>query len=103
MDKEKVLGLLDQLKPILAGKAESIGAEMAKQLTATLDHTRAEVVRSEGMALGIRLQGLVQAVSNASLPGTELRFTDEEKPVWEELKSLTDKERTDIFRGVHLF
>lgn len=103
MDKEKVLGLLDQLKPILAGKAESIGAETAKQLTATLDQTRAEVVQSEGMALGISLQGLVQAVSNASLPGTELRFTDEEKPVWEALKSLTDKERTDIFRGVHLF
>ena len=103
MDKEKVLGLLDQLKPILAGKAESIGAETAKQLTATLDQTRAEVVQGEGMALGISLQGLVQAVSNASLPGTELRFTDEEKPVWEELNSLTDKERTDIFRGVHLF
>lgn len=103
MDKEKVLGLLDQLKPILAGKAESIGAETAKQLTATLDQTRAEVVQSEGIALGISLQGLVQAVSNASLPGTELRFTDEEKPVWEELKSLTDKGRTDIFRGVHLF
>ncbi|HFI0064026.1 TPA: hypothetical protein ACGORS_000170 [Streptococcus suis] len=103
MDKEKVLGLLDRLKPILAGKAESIGAETAKQLTATLDQTRAEVVQSEGMALGISLQGLVQAVSNASLPGTELRFTDEEKPVWEELNSLTDKERTDIFRGVHLF
>ncbi|HFI0056150.1 TPA: hypothetical protein ACGORT_001162 [Streptococcus suis] len=103
MDKEKALGLLDQLKPILAGKAESIGAETAKQLTATLDQTRAEVVQSEGMALGISLQGLVQAVSNASLPGTELRFTDEEKPVWEELNSLTDKERTDIFRGVHLF
>ncbi|HFI0746195.1 TPA: hypothetical protein ACGOYA_000181 [Streptococcus suis] len=103
MDKEKVLGLLDQLKPILAGKAESIGAETAEQLTAILDQTRAEVVQGEGIALGISLQGLVQAVSDASLSGTELRFTDEEKPVWEELKSLTDKERTDIFRGVHLF
>ncbi|MFH0373684.1 hypothetical protein [Streptococcus sp. A22] len=103
MDKEKVLGLLDQLKPILAGKAESIGAETAEQLTAILDQTRAEVVQGEGIALGISLQGLVQAVSNASLSGTELRFTDEEKSVWEELKSLTDKERTDIFRGVHLF
>lgn len=60
MDKEKVLGLLDQLKPILAGKAESIGAETAEQLTATLDQTRAEVVQSEGMALGISLQGCFQ-------------------------------------------
>lgn len=103
MDKEKVLSLLDQLKPILAGKAETIGAKTANQLTAALDQTRAEVVQSEGIALGTSLQGLVQAVSNASLPATNLRFTDEERPVWEELKTLTDKERTDVLRGVYLF
>lgn len=103
MDKEKVLSLLDQLRPILASKTDTIGAKMANQLTVVLDQTRAEVEKREGVALAISLQGLVQAVANASFPGTDLRFTDQERPVWEELKSLTDKERTDVFRGVHLF
>lgn len=56
----------------------------------------------DGVALATSLLGFVQTISNASLPGTNLRFTEQEGPVWEELKTLAEKAGEDGLRGLHL-
>ncbi|MFM0899428.1 hypothetical protein P7J55_04000 [Streptococcus suis] len=48
------------------------------------------------------LSEFVQMISKASLPGANLRFTDQERPVWEEFKALTEQARADGQRGLHL-
>lgn len=56
----------------------------------------------DGVALATSLLGFVQTISNASLPGTNLRFTEQKGPVWEELKTLAEKAGEDGLRGLHL-
>ncbi|MEG3244907.1 hypothetical protein [Streptococcus suis] len=102
MDKKRVIELLDQLSPILAGKEEEIGKEKTGKLQSALLVAKEDVVSKDGVALATILSGFVQAVSNASLPGSNLRFTDQERPVWEELKALTEKAGEDGLRGLHL-
>ncbi|HFI0563691.1 TPA: hypothetical protein ACGO35_001407 [Streptococcus suis] len=102
MDKERVIELLDQLSPILAGKEEEIGKEKTVKLQSALELVKEDVASKEGLALETSLSGFVQTISNASLPGTNLRFTDQERPVWEEFKSLTEQAREDGQRGLHL-
>ncbi|HEM5095059.1 TPA: hypothetical protein U1266_000314 [Streptococcus suis] len=65
--------------------------------------TKEDVASKDGVALATSLSGFVQAISNASLPGTNLRFTDQERPVWEEFKVLTEQARADDQRGFQLF
>ncbi|HFI2440359.1 TPA: hypothetical protein ACGO54_001060 [Streptococcus suis] len=102
MDKERVINLLDQLSSILAGKEEEIGKEKAGKLQSVLLVAKEDVASKEGVALANSLSGFVQTISNASLPGANLRFTDQERPVWEEFKALTEKAREDGQRGLHL-
>ncbi|MFM0785513.1 hypothetical protein [Streptococcus suis] len=102
MDKKRVIELLDQLSPILAGKEEEIGKEKTGKLQSALLVDKEDVASKEGLALETSLSGFVQMISNASLPGTNLRFTAQESPVWEELKALTEKAGEDGLRGLHL-
>ncbi|HEM6346551.1 TPA: hypothetical protein U2D23_001651 [Streptococcus suis] len=102
MDKKRVIELLDQLSPILAEKEETIGKELTEKLQSALLVTKEDVVGKDGVALATSLSGFVQTISNASLPGANLRFTDQERPVWEELKALTEQAREDGLRGIHL-
>ncbi|HFI0354295.1 TPA: hypothetical protein ACGOV8_001540 [Streptococcus suis] len=102
MDKQRVIDLLDQLSPILAGKEETIGKELTEKLQSALLVTKEDVASKDGVALATSLSGFVQTISNASLPGTNFRFTDQESPVWEELKALTEQTREDGLRGLHL-
>ncbi|HFU4189943.1 TPA: hypothetical protein ACGO8C_001461 [Streptococcus suis] len=103
MDKERVINLLDQLSPILAGKEETIGKELTEKLQSALLVTKEDVASKDGVALATSLSGFVQTISNASLPGANLRFTDQERPVWEEFKVLTEQARADDQRGFQLF
>ncbi|HFI0645190.1 TPA: hypothetical protein ACGO4K_000985 [Streptococcus suis] len=103
MDKKRVIELLDQLSPILAEKEETIGKELTEKLQSALLVTKEDVVGKDGVALATSLSGFVQAISNASLPGANLRFTDQERPVWEEFKVLTEQARADDQRGFQLF
>ncbi|HEL2254494.1 TPA: hypothetical protein U2D00_001193 [Streptococcus suis] len=64
--------------------------------------TKEDVASKDGVALATSLLGFVQTISNASLPGTNLRFTEQEGPVWEELKTLAEKAGEDGLRGLHL-
>ncbi|MFM0855861.1 hypothetical protein P7J58_07725 [Streptococcus suis] len=102
MNKERVINLLDQLSSILAGKEETIGKKLTEKLQSALLVAKEDVASKEGLALETSLSGFVQTISNASLPGTNLRFTDQERPVWEEFKALTEKAREDGQRGLHL-
>ncbi|HFI0078776.1 TPA: hypothetical protein ACGO39_000221 [Streptococcus suis] len=102
MNKERVINLLDQLSSILAGKEEEIGKEKTGELQSVLLVAKEDVASKEGVALATSLSGFVQTISNASLPGANLRFTDQERPVWEEFKALTEKAREDGQRGLHL-
>ncbi|HFU4055175.1 TPA: hypothetical protein ACGO6G_001228 [Streptococcus suis] len=102
MDKERVINLLDQLSPILAGKEETIGKKLTEKLQSALLVAKEDVASLDGVALATSLSGFVQTISNASLPGTNLRFTDQERPVWEEFKALTEQAREDGQRGFHL-
>ncbi|HFR3475012.1 TPA: hypothetical protein ACHU97_000901 [Streptococcus suis] len=102
MDKKRVIELLDQLSPILSGKEETVGKELTKKLQSALLVTKEDVASKDGVALATSLSGFVQAVSNARLPGSNLRFTAQEGPVWEELKALTEKAGEDGLRGIHL-
>ncbi|HHW4948803.1 TPA: hypothetical protein ACU0L0_000354 [Streptococcus suis] len=102
MDKKRVIELLDQLSPILAGKEETVGKELTEKLQSALLVTKEDVASKDGVALATTLSGFVQIISNASLPGTNLRFTDQESPVWEELKTLAEKAGEDGLRGLHL-
>ncbi|MBO4107775.1 hypothetical protein [Streptococcus suis] len=102
MDKQRVIDLLDRLSPILAGKEETIGKALTEKLQSALLVAKEDVASKDGVALATSLSGFVQTISNASLPGTNLRFTDQERPVWEELKSLTEQTREDGLRGIHL-
>ncbi|WP_029187082.1 hypothetical protein [Streptococcus suis] len=102
MDKERVINLLDQLSPILAGKEKEIGKEKTVKLQSVLELVKEDVASKEGLALETSLSGFVQSISNASLPGANLRFTDQERPVWEEFKALTEQAREDGQRGLHL-
>ncbi|WP_105124596.1 hypothetical protein [Streptococcus suis] len=102
MDKQRVIDLLDQLSPILAGKEETTGKELTEKLQSALLVTKEDVASKDGVALATSLSGFVQAISNASLPGANLRFTDQERPVWEEFKVLTEQIREDGLRGLHL-
>ncbi|HEL1767145.1 TPA: hypothetical protein TXV04_000214 [Streptococcus suis] len=102
MDKKRVIELLDQLSPILAGKEETVGKELTEKLQSALLVAKEDVVSKDGVALATILSGFVQTISNASLPGANLRFTDQEGPVWEELKALTEKAGEDGLRGLHL-
>ncbi|WP_449459965.1 hypothetical protein [Streptococcus suis] len=102
MNKERVINLLDQLSSILAGKEEEIGKEKTGKLQSVLLVAKEDVASKEGVALANSLSGFVQIISNASLPGANLRFTDQERPVWEEFKALTEKAREDGQRGLHL-
>ncbi|HFI0424238.1 TPA: hypothetical protein ACGOWZ_000812 [Streptococcus suis] len=102
MDKERVINLLDQLSPILSGKEETIGKELTEKLQSALELVKEDVASKEGLALETSLSGFVQSISNASLPGANLRFTDQERPVWEEFKALTEQAREDGQRGLHL-
>ncbi|MFI3087929.1 hypothetical protein [Streptococcus sp. 2022WUSS037] len=103
MDKKRIIELLDQLSPILAGKEESIGKELTEKLQSALLVAKEEVASKEGVALANSLSGFVQMISKASLPGANLRFTDQERPVWEEFKALTEQARADGQRGFQLF
>ncbi|HEM5997519.1 TPA: hypothetical protein U2B30_000924 [Streptococcus suis] len=103
MDKHRIIDLLDQLSPILAGKEETIGKELTEKLQSALLVTKEDVASKDGVALATSLSGFVQTISNASLPGTNLRFTDQESPVWEEFKVLTEQARADDQRGFQLF
>ncbi|HFI0176449.1 TPA: hypothetical protein ACGORP_000840 [Streptococcus suis] len=102
MDKKRVIELLDQLSPILSGKEETIGKELTEKLQSALELVKEDVASKEGLALETSLSGFVQSISNASLPGANLRFTDQERPVWEEFKALTEQAREDGQRGLHL-
>ncbi|HEM3450592.1 hypothetical protein V9Z57_02160 [Streptococcus suis] len=102
MNKERVINLLDQLSSILAGKEEEIGKEKTGKLQSVLLVAKEDVASKEGVALANSLAGFVQTISNASLPGANLRFIDQERPVWEEFKALTEKAREDGQRGLHL-
>ncbi|HEL2056104.1 TPA: hypothetical protein TY413_001423 [Streptococcus suis] len=102
MDKQHIIDLLDQLSPILAEKEKTIGKELTEKLQSALLVTKEDVASKDGVALATSLSGFVQTISNASLPGTNLRFTDQESPVWEELKALTEQTREDGLRGLHL-
>ncbi|HFR3505043.1 TPA: hypothetical protein ACHVAK_001899, partial [Streptococcus suis] len=102
-DKQRIIDLLDQLSPILAGKEETIGKELTEKLQSALLVTKEDVASKDGVALATSLSGLVQTISNASLPGANLRFTDQERPVWEEFKVLTEQARADDQRGFQLF
>ncbi|HFI0214774.1 TPA: hypothetical protein ACGO10_001652 [Streptococcus suis] len=102
MDKKRIIELLDKLSPILAGKEEEIGKEKTVKLQSALELVKEDVVSKDGVALATSLSGFVQTISNASLPGTNLRFTDQERPVWEEFKALTEQAREDGQRGLHL-
>ncbi|MFH6656032.1 hypothetical protein [Streptococcus suis] len=101
MNKERVINLLDQLSSILAGKEEEIGKEKTGKLQSALLVAKEDVASKEGVALANSLSGFVQTISNASLPGANLRFIDQERPVWEEFKALTEKAREDGQRGLH--
>ncbi|HFR3976804.1 TPA: hypothetical protein ACGPBH_000915 [Streptococcus suis] len=103
MDKKRVIELLDQLSPILAEKEETIGKELTEKLQSALLVTKEDVASKDGVALATSLSGFVQTISNASLPGANLRFTDQERPVWEEFKVLTEQARADDQRGFQLF
>ncbi|HEP1793700.1 TPA: hypothetical protein VB881_000298 [Streptococcus suis] len=103
MDKKRVIELLDQLSPILSGKEETIGKELTEKLQSALLFAKGDVASKDGVALATSLSGFVQAISNASLPGANLRFTDQERPVWEEFKVLTEQARADDQRGFQLF
>ncbi|HEL9629447.1 TPA: hypothetical protein U0K61_000577 [Streptococcus suis] len=103
MDKKRIIELLDQLSPILAGKEETIGKKLTGKLQSALLVTKEDVASKNGVALATSLSGFVQTISNASLPGANLRFTDQERPVWEEFKVLTEQARADDQRGFHLF
>ncbi|HEL1648602.1 hypothetical protein [Streptococcus suis] len=103
MNKERVINLLDQLSSILAGKEEEIGKEKTGKLQSALLVAKEDVASKEGVALANSLSGFVQMISKASLPGANLRFTDQERPVWEEFKSLTEQARADDQRGFQLF
>ncbi|HFI0120715.1 TPA: hypothetical protein ACGPB3_001543 [Streptococcus suis] len=102
MDKERVINLLDQLSPILAGKEETIGKKLTEKLQSALLVAKEDVANKDGVALATSLSGFVQTISNASLPGANLRFTDQERLVWEEFKALTEQAREDGQRGLHL-
>ncbi|HFR3708655.1 TPA: hypothetical protein ACHV9L_001465 [Streptococcus suis] len=102
MNKERVINLLDQLSSILAGKEEEIGKEKTGKLQSALLVAKEDVASKEGVALANSLSGFVQIISKASLPGANLCFTDQERPVWEEFKALTEKAREDSQRGLHL-
>lgn len=102
MDKQRIIDLLDQLSPILAGKEETIGKELTEKLQSALHIVKEDVASKDGVALATSLSGFVQTISNASLPGTNFRFTDQESPVWEEFKVLTEQTREDGLRGLHL-
>ncbi|HEM3613904.1 TPA: hypothetical protein U1C23_000718 [Streptococcus suis] len=102
MNKERVINLLDQLSSILTGKEEEIGKEKTEKLQSVLLVAKEDVASKEGVALANSLSGFVQMISKASLPGTNLHFTDQELPVWEEFKALTEKAREDGQRGLHL-
>ncbi|HFI0936761.1 TPA: hypothetical protein ACGO17_001909 [Streptococcus suis] len=102
MDKKRVIELLDQLSPILAGKEETIGKKLTEKLQSALLVAKEDVANKDGLALATSLSGFVQTISNASLPGAKLRFTDQECPVWEEFKALTEQVREDGQRGLHL-
>ncbi|HEM3454587.1 hypothetical protein [Streptococcus suis] len=102
MNKEGVINLLDQLSSILAGKEEEIGKEKTGKLQSALLVAKEDVASKEGVALANSLSGFVQMISKASLLGANLRFTDQERPVWEEFKALTEKAREDGQRGLHL-
>ncbi|HFI0175174.1 TPA: hypothetical protein ACGO6P_001786 [Streptococcus suis] len=102
MDKKRIIELLDQLSPILAGKEEAIGKDLTEKLQSALLVTKEDVASKNGVALATSLSGFVQTISNASLPGANLRFTDQERPVWEEFKALTEQARADGQRGLHL-
>ncbi|HFI0790666.1 TPA: hypothetical protein ACGO62_000665 [Streptococcus suis] len=103
MDKERVINLLDQLSPILAGKEETIGKKLTEKLQSALLVAKEDVANKDGLALATSLSGFVQTISNASLPGANLRFTDQERPVWEEFKALTEQARAGDQRGFQLF
>ncbi|HFR3774054.1 TPA: hypothetical protein ACHVGQ_000256 [Streptococcus suis] len=102
MDKQRVIELLDQFSPILAGKEQTIGKELTEKLQSALLVAKEDVASKDGVALATSLSGFVQTISNASLPGANLRFTDQERPVWEEFKVLTEQARADDQRGVQL-
>lgn len=102
MDKHRIIDLLDQLSPILAGKEETVGKELTEKLQSALLVTKEDVVSKEGLALETSLSGFVQTISNASLPGANLCFTAQERSVWEEFKALTEQAREDGLRGLHL-
>ncbi|HFU4434434.1 TPA: hypothetical protein ACGO9W_000757 [Streptococcus suis] len=102
MDKQRIIDLLNQLSPILAGKEETVGKELTEKLQSALLVAKEDVASKDGVALATSLSGLVQTIFNASLPGTNLRFTAQESPVWEELKALTEQAREDGLRGIHL-
>ncbi|HEL1655336.1 TPA: hypothetical protein TXN47_001381 [Streptococcus suis] len=102
MDKQRIIDLLNQLSPILAGKEETVGKELTEKLQSALLVTKEDVASKDGVALATSLSGFVQTISNASLPGANLRFTAQEIPVWEELKALTEQAREDDLRGLHL-
>ncbi|HEM3704379.1 TPA: hypothetical protein U1C94_000665 [Streptococcus suis] len=76
MDKEHVINLLDQHSSILTGKEEEIGKEKTGKLQSVLLVAKEDMASKEGVALANSLSGFVQTISNASLPGANLRFTD---------------------------
>lgn len=76
--------------------------ELVASLEARIRQAKEDLTGKEGPALSTSLSGLIQAISNASLPGSNLRFTDQEDPVWEDLKESTEKVRQDGLRGRHL-
>ncbi|HEP1802849.1 TPA: hypothetical protein VB840_000263 [Streptococcus suis] len=102
MDKKRIIELLDQFSPILAGKEETIGKKLTEKLQSALLVAKEDVASLDGVALATSLSGFVQTISNASLPGANLRLTDQERPVWEEFKALTEQARADGQRGLHL-
>ncbi|MGT2710921.1 hypothetical protein [Streptococcus oriscaviae] len=103
MDKEHLTQLLGQLSQILAAKETLLGSELTVQLQERIAAAQSAMTNKDGLALGTSLANLVQAISAACLPGRNLTFTDQERPVWEALKDLTRKERDDSLRGLHLF
>ncbi|MFK7051102.1 hypothetical protein V3Q77_14605, partial [Flavobacterium davisii] len=78
------------------------GKEKTVKLQSALLVAKEDVVSKEGVALATSLSGFDQMISKASLPGANLRFTAQERPVWEEFKALTEKTREDGQRGLHL-
>ncbi|CYV00758.1 Uncharacterised protein [Streptococcus suis] len=51
MDKQRIIDLLNQLSPILAGKEETIGKALTEKLQSALLVTKEDVASKDGVAL----------------------------------------------------